>query len=272
MRTFRVVLAYDGTDFVGWQRQAAGVSIQGLLEDALRELDERDVTVTGAGRTDAGVHALGQVAAFSVARTLDAHTVVRAINARLPDTVRVLSAEEVPSSFRARGDARAKTYQYRIWNGHVVSPFERRYVWHVPGPLDVEAMRTAAQRLEGMHDFAAFQTAGSDAQTTVREIYSLQIADCRLQNAWANQQSISNLQSAIITVEIIGSGFLRHMVRAIAGTLVEVGRRHRPPEWMADVLASRDRGQAGPTAPASGLFLVSVTYGVVQSRFTPKEP
>jgi len=266
MQTFKITLAYDGTDFVGWQRQAAGVSIQGLLEDALRELDERDVTVTGAGRTDAGVHALGQVAAFSLARTLDADTVVRAINARLPDTVRVLSAEEVPSSFRARGDARAKTYQYRIWNGDVVSPFERCYVWHVPGPLDVEAMRTAAQLLQGMHDFAAFQTAGSDVRTTEREILASRISDLGPRIDW----SIG--QSEIVAYEICGTGFLRHMVRAIAGSLVEVGRRHRRPEWMADVLASRDRRQAGPTAPASGLFLVSVTYGVVQSRFTPKEP
>ena len=132
-------------------------------------------------------------------------------------------------------------------------------------------MRAAALLLEGMHDFAAFQTTGSDAQTTEREIYSLQIADCRLLNYCESQGSISNQQS-IINLEIIGSGFLRHMVRAIAGSLVEVGRGRRPPAWMADVLASRDRGQAGPTAPAQGLFLVSVAYGVVQSRFTPKEP
>jgi tRNA pseudouridine38-40 synthase len=272
MPRFKITLAYDGTDFVGWQRQAAGVSIQGLLEDALRELDGRDVTVMGAGRTDAGVHALGQVAAFAIERPLAADVVLRALNARLPDTVRVLSAEEAPASFRARADARSKTYRYRIWRGDVVSPFERRFVWHVPGPMDVEAMRTAGRILEGKHDFAAFQTAGSDAETTVREISALLIADCQLLNDCENQQSISNQQSPIINVEITGSGFLRHMVRAIAGSLVEVGRGHHSPAWMADVLASRDRGQAGPTAPARGLFLVSVAYGVVQSRFTPKEP
>lgn len=274
MPTFKITLAYDGTDFVGWQRQAAGVSIQGLLEDALRELDGRDVTVMGAGRTDAGVHALGQVAAFSIERPLEAAVVVRALNARLPQTVRVLSAEEAPLSFRARADARSKTYRYRIWNGDVVSPFERRYVWHVPGILDVDAMQRAARILEGVHDFAAFQTAGSDVRTTEREVYALVIADCRLpiDGDTATGQSISNQQSGIINVEISGSGFLRHMVRAIVGSLVEVGRGHRPPKWMAYVLASRDRGQAGPTAPANGLFLVSVTYGVVESRFTPKEP
>jgi tRNA pseudouridine38-40 synthase len=261
MTTFKITLAYDGTDFVGWQRQAAGVSIQGLLEDALRALDGREVTVMGAGRTDAGVHALGQVAAFSIERPLAAAAVVRALNARLPHAVRVLSAEEAPVSFRARADARSKTYRYRIWNGDVVSPFERRFVWHVPGALDVDAMWTAARILEGVHDFAAFQTAGSDVRTTEREILTSAI-----------QSAIRDPQSTVITYEACGTGFLRHMVRAIAGSLVEVGRRRRPPEWMADVLASGDRGQAGPTAPASGLFLVSVAYGVVQSRFTPKDP
>jgi tRNA pseudouridine38-40 synthase len=257
MPSFKITLAYDGTDFVGWQRQAAGVSIQGLLEGALRELDERDVTVTGAGRTDAGVHALGQVAAFSIERPLTADTVVRAINARLPDAVRVLSAEEAPPSFHARFDARAKSYRYRICNADVLSPFERRYAWHLPGALDGAAMRAAAQMLEGVHDFAAFQSAGSEVRTTKREIISSQIAD---------------LASPVIAYEITGNGFLRHMVRAIVGSIVEVGRGRHPPEWMAEVLASRDRGRAGPTAPAGGLFLVSVTYGVVESRFTAKEP
>jgi tRNA pseudouridine38-40 synthase len=279
MATFRITLAYDGTDFVGWQRQAAGVSIQGLLEDALRELDGRDVTVMGAGRTDAGVHALGQVAAFAIERPLAADAVVRALNARLPDTVRVLSAEEAPASFRARADARSKTYRYRIWNGDVVSPFERRFVWHVPGALDVDAMRAAAQLLEGTHDFAAFQTAGSDVRTTERTILSSRIADGGLRidsigpsAKSAIQSEIRHPQSELVTYDVCGTGFLRHMVRAIAGSLVEVGRGHRSPGWMADVLASRDRGQAGPTAPARGLFLVSVAYGVVQSRFIPKEP
>jgi tRNA pseudouridine38-40 synthase len=274
MPSFKVVLAYDGTDFVGWQRQAAGVSIQSLLEEALRELDERDVAVTGAGRTDAGVHALGQVAAFSIERPLTEDAVVRALNARLPDAVRVLSAAEVPPSFHARFDARAKSYRYRICNAGVLNPFERCYAWHVPFALDVPAMQAAAQMLEGVHDFAAFQSAGSDVRTTEREILKLQIADCRLPSDWdiAIAQSIDNLQSAIINVEITGSGFLRHMVRAIVGSIVEVGRGRHPPEWMAEVLASRDRGRAGQTAPAAGLFLVSVTYGVVQSRFTSKEP
>jgi len=275
MPTFKITLAYDGTDFVGWQRQAAGVSIQGLLEEALRELDQRDVTVTGAGRTDAGVHALGQVAAFSIGRALAADAVVRALNARLPEAVRVLSAEEVPPSFHPQFGARAKTYRYRIWNGDVSSPFERRYAWHVPGALDLDAMQAAARILEGVHDFAAFQSTGGETKTTEREILSSRIADGGWRIDWSiesAESAIRNPQSELLAYQIVGTGFLRHMVRAIAGSLVEVGRGRRPPEWLADVLASRDRGIAGPTAPAEGLFLVSVTYSVVESRFTSKEP
>jgi tRNA pseudouridine38-40 synthase len=258
MPTFKITLAYDGTDFVGWQRQAAGVSIQGLLEAALRELDERDVAVTGAGRTDAGVHALGQVAAFSIERPLSADAIVRTLNARLPDAVRVLSAEETPSSFHPRFDARAKSYRYRICNHDVLSPFERRYAWHVPGPLDTTAMQAAAQMLEGAHDFAAFQSTGSEVSTTERAISCSRIS--------------TTDGGEFLSYDVTGNGFLRHMVRAIVGSIVEVGRGRHPPEWMAEVLASRDRGRAGQTAPAAGLFLVSVTYGVVESRFTSKEP
>jgi len=246
MPRFKIVLAYDGTDFVGWQRQASGTSIQGLLEDALRALDDRAVTVTGAGRTDAGVHALGQVAAFSLERAIDAGALVRAVNARLPEAVRVLTACEAAAAFNPRFDARAKTYRYRIWNGAVLSPFERRYAWHVPGALDADAMAAAARRLEGRHDFAAFQAAGSEVATTERTIFS-----SRLSTSGAD----------VISYDISGDGFLRHMVRSMVGTLVEIGRGRRRVEWIDDVLASRDRAAAGPTVPAAGLFLVSVDYG-----------
>ena len=245
MPTFKVTLAYDGTDFVGWQRQAEGVSIQGVLEDALREFDRSDVPVTGAGRTDAGVHALGQVAGFTLARDFASEIVVRALNAKLPETVRVLSAEEAPASFHARFDARSKTYRYRIWNGDVLTPFERRYAWHVPAALDVDAMDAAARLLEGTHDFAAFQAGGSDVATTVRTI---------------GQSTIRHSPSAMIEYDVTANGFLRHMVRAIVGTLVEIGRGRRPPGWMRDVLASRDRSAAGRTSPARGLFLERVEY------------
>jgi tRNA pseudouridine38-40 synthase len=254
MTTFKLTLAYDGTDFVGWQRQASGTSIQGLLEDALRELDGRDVTVTGAGRTDAGVHALAQVAACSLERTIDAATVARALNARLPPEVRVLASAQAPEAFHPRFDARGKTYRYRIWNAAVISPFEHRYAWHLSDPLDVRAMAEAARLLEGRHDFAAFQATGSDVKTTVREIGSSCVTS--VTPAPSGEASAGRL----VMYEVTGDGFLRHMVRTIAGTLVEVGRGRRPAAWAGEVLESRDRGLAGQTAPAAGLFLASVRY------------
>jgi len=262
--SFRITLAYDGTDFVGWQRQASGTSVQGLLEDALRALDERDVTVIGAGRTDAGVHALGQVAAFTLERTLQPDALVRALNARLPDAVRVLAGDEVSPSFNPRFDARTKRYRYRIWNGDVQSPFERRYAWHQSGALNVDAMQEAARVLEGEHDFAAFQSAGTDVATTVRKIVVSRISDCasRIESGFptAHPHSAIGDGSAMCCYDITGNGFLRHMVRAIVGSLVEIGRGRRAIQWMAQVLASRDRAEAGPTAPALGLFLVGVDY------------
>lgn len=245
MSTFKITLAYDGTDYIGWQRQASGVSVQGLLEEALRELDGREVAVAGAGRTDAGVHALGQVASFVLERAIDAATVRRALNGHLPPDIRVWSAAEAPADFHARFDARSKSYRYRIWNGDVLSPFERRYAWHVTAALDVDAMSRAARMLEGRHDFAAFQSAGSDAADSVRTVL-----DARLTKT-----------DALITFDITGDGFLRHMVRAIVGSLVDVGRGRQAPEWMRDVLASRDRTRAARTAPAGGLFLTAVDYG-----------
>jgi tRNA pseudouridine38-40 synthase len=264
MPSFRITLAYDGTGFVGWQRQAAGRSIQGCLEDAVRALDEREVTVHGAGRTDAGVHALGQVASFTLERTLPCETVVRAINARLPDAIRVLDAVAVPDDFHPRIAARRKAYRYRIWNSDVMNPIERRYAWHVSGVLDVARMQAAAALIAGRHDFAAFQSAGSDVGTSEREIFVSRIADCGLRIdsglRIAGCGSRSDESARLLSYDVVGDGFLRHMVRAIVGSLVEVGRGRRPVEWIADVLAARDRAAAGPTAPPEGLFLVSVAY------------
>jgi len=248
--SFKIVIAYDGGPFVGWQRQASGTSIQGLIEDALRELDDRDVAVVGAGRTDAGVHAIAQVASFTLVRETPAEVVVRSLNAKLPPEVRVRSAEEVPASFHARFDAKAKAYRYRLWNADVMDPFERAYVWHVPGSLDVAAMSQAARFVEGRHDFAAFQTVGGAGGPTERVVTS---------------SSLTAERDELLTYDVTGDGFLRHMVRAIVGTLMEVGRGRQRPEWMRDVIASRDRAQAGRTAPAHGLFLVRVDYGDVQS-------
>jgi tRNA pseudouridine38-40 synthase len=283
MAHFKITLAYDGTGFVGWQRQAAGTSIQGLLEDALRELDTRDVTVIGAGRTDAGVHALGQVASFSLEREIDANVLVRAVNARLPPSVRLWSAQQVPAGFHARFGARAKSYRYRISNGPVISPFDRQFAWHIAGRLDIDAMSEAARRLEGRHDFAAFQAAGSEVATTERtvtrsriaattedaeDVEDLSVDDGTYVDGPARVDTGYDLRGfrvlrgeRLIIYEITGDGFLRHMVRNIVGSLVEIGRGRRAAASMDTLLAARDRSAAGPTAPACGLFLVAVGYG-----------
>jgi tRNA pseudouridine38-40 synthase len=245
MPCFKLTIAYDGSSFVGWQRQANGESIQGLIEDALAVLDGRHVPVAGAGRTDAGVHAISQVASATLEREIDAATVVRAVNAHLPDTIRVTDACEMPAAFHARFDARRKTYRYRVWNDEVMSPFERAYAWHVPAPeLDERAMDDAARLMEGRHDFAAFQTAGTETDGTERTVFH-----SRVERA-----------GRLVTYEVSGDGFLRHMVRAVIGTLVDIGRLRLPPSAMADVLASKDRARAGRTAPPEGLFLVRVDY------------
>jgi tRNA pseudouridine38-40 synthase len=261
MPKFKLTIAYDGTDFVGWQRQASGVSIQGLLEHALEELDGAPVSVTGAGRTDAGVHALGQTASCVVRRIIAPDVLTRAINARLPPEVRVMDAAEADPAFHARFDAQAKTYRYRIWNGDVISPFERRYAWHVADRLDLAAMCTAARSLEGRHDFASFQSAGSTVRSSERTLMrSRFLTGCTVtEHTDANGGS----ESRLLCYEVIGDGFLRHMVRAIVGTLVEIGRGRWPADRIVQLVASRDRAEAGPTAPAAGLFLVDVRYGAL---------
>jgi tRNA pseudouridine38-40 synthase len=243
-RILKLTLEYDGTSYVGWQRQAEGVSIQGLLEDALAPFEGVPVTVHGAGRTDAGVHALGQVASVSMAAPHDAGTLQRALNAVLPPDVRVLSVEEAPAGFHARFDAVSKIYEYRIATGPFVSALEYRYVWHVPGALDVEAMRAGARMLVGTHDFSAFQSSGGEAGSAERTMLSIAIECVR--------------SGLLIRVE--GNGFLRHMVRTIAGTLVDVGLGRWPASRVGDILSGRDRRQAGRAAPAGGLFLISVQY------------
>ncbi len=250
-QTFKLTIAYDGTDFIGWQRQASGVSIQGLLEDALGELDGRPVTVIGAGRTDAGVHARGQVAAARLEREIDAATVVRAVNIRLPPSVRMLDASPVPGDFHARFDARLKSYRYRIWNADVMSPFERSYAWHVPMALDVAAMAAAAAALRGTHDFAAFQG--------TRQRYA---------NDRSDHGSVGRRTRRRLTARRLRRRWRRVSCGTWFGTssarCVEVGRGRYPAAWIGEVLASRDRTSAGPTAPAHGLFLMAVAYDEVE--------
>lgn len=253
MPTFKLTIAYDGTEFAGWQRQATARTVQAAIEDALVPIEGERVVVTGAGRTDAGVHAAAQVASFSFKSAIDIVDLQRALNATLPDDIRIMRVEEVPAAFNARFDARRKTYQYSLWLGGVLPPQLRHYAWHLPQRLDVDAMNAAAGALLGTHDFAAFQASGSDVQTTVREIVLSRIVHS------SPGPTISG-EGELIRYEVTGNGFLRHMVRNIVGTLVDVGRRRLACGEVCAILESRDRGRASATAPPHGLTLWSVEY------------
>jgi tRNA pseudouridine38-40 synthase len=247
MRTLKLTMAYDGTAYVGWQRQDNGPSIQQAIEAALAPFTPGapPPTVTGASRTDAGVHALGQVASVRVTIDHPLDAIQRALNIRLPTDIRILTVDDAAGEFHARIDARGKLYRYRIAVAPVVLPMHRWFVWHVPAVLDVEAMRAAARPLVGAHDFAAFQATGSSVVDTRRVIRRIDVRP-------AGDE---------LHVEVEGDGFLRHMVRIITGSLVDVGLGSRGPDWLAGTLAGRDRRAAGRTAPASGLVLERVFYG-----------
>lgn len=257
-RTLKLTIAYDGGAYVGWQRQPNGVSVQAMLEDALARLEGAPVSCAAAGRTDAGVHAAGQVMSVALTRAMDPEALQRALNAILPVDIRVLAVEDAPDDFHARFSARAKTYHYRILHGGVVSPFERGYLWALAPPLDLEAMQTAAALLEGRHDFASFQAAGSDVRETIRTI---------VRSHWHVGVPDQDMPGQMLVYEITGDGFLRHMVRAIVGTLVDVGYGRRTIASVHDLLTAHDRTLAGPTAPAHGLFLAGVDYGTMSSSF-----
>lgn len=246
MARFRLTLEYDGTDFLGWQAQAEGArTIQQTLEAAASDLFGAPLGVTGAGRTDAGVHAEGQVASFAVETSLGARAIRKALNGRLPEDLVVLACEPVPDDFDPRRHATAKLYRYAIWNGPERSPLRRRRAHAVLGALDVRAMARAARAFEGEHDFASLRSTGSSVKTSVRNVLR-----CDVEGRAGGE----------ITVEVEGTGFLRHMVRALAGTLIEVGQGSRPEGSIGGLLAAADRSQAGPTAPAQGLTLVAVRY------------
>ena len=244
MRTLKLTLAYDGTRFVGWQRQASGDSIQAIVEDALARFEGAPVTLFGAGRTDAGVHALGQVAHARVTFQHDTGTLLRALNAQLPEDIRVTAVDEAAPDFHARFGARWKTYRYQLRNTSTASPFDRAYVWHLPERLDVAAMQRAAALLVGRHDFAAFQSVGTPTPDTIRTIRRSELIE----------------QTPLLVYEVEGDGFLRHMVRAIVGTLVEVGRGWRTVDGVRALVDGGTRADAGATAPPHGLFLVRVDY------------
>ncbi|MSP59551.1 MAG: tRNA pseudouridine(38-40) synthase TruA [Myxococcales bacterium] len=244
MRRIRLVVEYDGTDFSGWQRQLNGPSVQEVLEAALAAMTGVPTPVRGAGRTDAGVHALGQVAAFSTASPIPLIGFLRGLNGHLPPSVAVVSADEVPEDFDPRRHARGKLYRYLIWNAEARSPLRARTAWHIIRPLDDRAMEAAALPLCGEHDFRAFRSADCERPTTVRVIRRLEVFR----------------DGPLITIEIEATAFLRNMVRILVGTLVEAGHGKLTPDDVARILAAGDRRAAGPTAKPHGLVLVRVDY------------
>lgn len=240
----KLTIEYEGTHYHGWQIQPNGQTIQEVLELAIERIIGIHVRVNGSGRTDAGVHALGQVANFFCPKPLEPWKLQKGLNAVLPEDIVVRELESVPESFDARRSGRSRVYQYRIWNNPWPSALCRRFCWHVREPLEISAMQEAIRVLEGEHDFASFQAAGCDAVHAIREVY---------------RNSLSrDGEFLIYTIE--ANAFLRHMVRNIVGTLVEVGRGDRTASQFAEVLQARDRTKAGPTAPAQGLFLMEVKY------------
>jgi tRNA pseudouridine38-40 synthase len=260
MRVFKITVAYDGAGFAGWQRQGAQRTVQGELEGVLARIEGKAVSVMGAGRTDAGVHAAGQVASVRMTNAITAAALLRALNAVLPVDVRVRSVDEMPLAFNARMHARQKTYHYWIWNARVVPPLMRGVVWHVPQPLDLDAMIGAAPLFEGTHDFAALQARGARVKTTTRTILVSRLGTA----SWSDGPwSFPDTPGALLRYEASGTGFLRHMVRTMAGTLVEIGRGRRQAADVPAMLATRRRAAAGRTAPPHGLVLWRVDYAKI---------
>jgi tRNA pseudouridine38-40 synthase len=250
---WKLVLAYDGTDFSGWQVQPGLVTVQGELRDALARVTGEEVLPQGSGRTDAGVHALGQVASFSLAAPIPEVNLARALNRTLPPSIRVLSATRVKDDFHARHSAQAKTYEYRIFRGEICPPWQARYVYALPAPLDIEAMQRAAARVCGEHDFLSF--AASDPDRGERDGHATPGDSVRFLHAshWLEEPQL-------LVYRVRGNGFLHHMVRNLVGTFLEVGRGNLRETEIPAILDARSRERAGPTAPARGLFLVQVDY------------
>lgn len=255
MRRICLTLQYDGTAYSGWQVQASGVTIQGLLQDSLYRLTGERVNVIGAGRTDAGVHAIEQIAAFDSGSGLHVDVMKRALNAMLPRDIRVEGVSEAERDFHPRYSAQSKRYVYHIANMEDVPVFMRRYVWWVRFPLDAGAMGAASASLVGNHDFTSFRGSGCGAKSPVRKVSCLEVE----RSSYAIFL-FTKFHGEFIRVSIEANAFLRHMVRNIVGTLVEVGRGRIDPERMKGILEARERRAAGPTAPPNGLFLEKVIY------------
>jgi tRNA pseudouridine38-40 synthase len=248
--TIKLILEYDGTAYAGWQRQPNRPTIQETIEAAIEGVTQTKVSVIGAGRTDAGVHAIGQTASFRSDRAMTPHKWTRALNAHLPDTVVVRSAAIMPDEFHARHSAKGKLYEYRLLNGGQRPVLDRLYSWHIYKPLDDLAMNRAAEALTGSHDFSSFQTQPTDNDDPI----------CHLQRLTVFREGDR------LRIEAYADRFLKQMVRSIVGTLVEVGLSKRPPDSLKTILNARNRSAAGKTAPPEGLFLIRVDYGYEQDE------
>ncbi len=245
MRNVKLLIEYDGTNYLGWQVQPKGSTIQGILEEKIRLLTKEPVRLFGSGRTDSGVHAFGQVAHFKTRSQMDVRTIQRALNSLLPPDIVIRKVEAADEDFHARRHSKSKVYEYRILNRNLRSAFHREYAWYIPQKLNFTEMKKASQSLIGEHDFSAFRSVGSPTRTTVRRV---------IRAEWKRGRE------GFIRFEIEANGFLKQMVRAIVGTLVEVGKGKMDAAEFRKVLESKDRRNAGPTAPARGLFLKEVKY------------
>jgi tRNA pseudouridine38-40 synthase len=265
-RWLKLTIAYDGGAYAGWQVQPDKSTVQGTFEATWQRLTQESIRVTAAGRTDAGVHALGQVVGLATETRLSNDDLHRGLNALLPNDIAVVTIEDAREGFHATYDAVGKRYRYQIHNGRAPSVFDRYYAWHYPQPLDAAAMQEAGQALLGCHDFSSFESAGSerpDSIRTIHELYALRwlrLDEFMRKPATTVWDKPLITPSDIVTIEVSGDGFLYNMVRNIVGTLVEVGAGKRDLNWPAEVLAARDRRRGGQTAPPHGLFLVRVDY------------
>jgi tRNA pseudouridine38-40 synthase len=251
MRYFKLTIAYDGTDFHGWQAQSSKPTIQGEIVGVLSQLTQEHILLQGTGRTDAGVHALGQIASFRTQSGLSAGDFHRALNALLPPSIRIVKAEEVGPTFSARFSARGKVYRYRIYRGRVLPPMLWRYVLYYPFPLDEDAMRDAAARFVGVHDFTSFAASTGSEEDDKERVMDREIFSTELVRSPDNEE-------LVFTVH--GRSFLRYMVRKMVGTLLDVGRGKLKPEDIDRLFEVRDRSKAGPTVPAHGLWMVSADH------------
>jgi tRNA pseudouridine38-40 synthase len=244
MATIKLTIEYEGTAYAGWQRQPTHPTIQAVLEEALFRITQQHIPVVGAGRTDSGVHALGQVVSFQSDKSLSSAQWAPALNSYLPKDIAVISSVQAPDDFHARFSAKGKTYEYRIIVQSSRPALDRHRVWHFPHPLDTEAMRQAMSHCLGTHDFTSFRGQRSQTINPMCTISQLSL--------WS--------KSSFLTIRIVGDRFLKQMVRAIVGTLVEVGQHKRNPNTLAEIFEARDRRSAGRTAPPQGLYLVHVLY------------